>query len=52
MMVVPRPRTIDGEGLQSLVDAASEDDTEELLMNKLFRGRCSQLKDGTTCPSG
>ena len=50
MMVVPRPRTIDGEGLQSLVDAASEDDTEELLMNKLFRGRCSQLKDGYNVP--
>jgi lipopolysaccharide biosynthesis glycosyltransferase len=50
MMVVPNPKTIDGENLQELVDQACDNDTEELLMNKLFRGRCAPLKDGYNVP--
>jgi hypothetical protein len=50
MMVVPHPRTADGQNLQALVDGAGGDDTEELLMNKLFRGRCTSLKHGYNVP--
>jgi len=34
--MVPILMTIDGENLQELVNQAYDDDTEELLMNKLF----------------
>jgi hypothetical protein len=50
MMIVPRPLSSDGVALQALVDAAGEDDTEELLMNDLFRGRCGSLARGYNVP--
>ena len=50
MMVVPRPLSLDGVALQALVDAAGEDDTEELLMNDLFQGRCGSLPRGFNVP--
>ena len=50
MMVVPRPLTSDGKALQSLVNEADEDDTEELLMNDLFKGRCGDLARGYNVP--
>ena len=50
VMVVPRPLTSDGKALQLLVNEAGEDDTEELLMNDLFKGRCGDLARGYNVP--
>jgi len=50
MMVVPKPKTTDGDALQQLVNNATDEDTEELLLNTLFKGRCSSLKVGYNVP--
>lgn len=50
VMVVPKPECADGEMLESLVAEATEEDTEELLLNRIFRNRWSELPYGLNVP--
>lgn len=50
VMVVSTPEERDGDLLHELVVAASELDTEELLLNKVFRNRWSELPPGLNVP--
>jgi len=50
VMVVPRPDARDGAALEELVRGAGPDDTEEVLLNRLFAGRWAPLPHGLNVP--
>ncbi|KAH9255991.1 hypothetical protein BASA81_005767 [Batrachochytrium salamandrivorans] len=50
VMVVSSPRGEDGDTLAQLVQNAGEDDTEELLLNKIFKSRWKELPNGLNVP--
>ena len=50
VMVVPSPMADDAAALASLVASATDDDTEELLLNRLFKGRWAALPEGYNVP--
>ena len=50
VVVVRNPTTEDAHGLAALVAGARVDDTEESLLNTLFRGRWKELKRGFNVP--
>ena len=50
VMVVPRPSSSDGAELTALVAGAGDDDTEELLLNQMFKGRWGVLPNGFNVP--
>lgn len=50
VMVVPSPKAEDGDALAQLVQHAGKDDTEELLLNRLFQSRWTPLPNGLNVP--
>lgn len=50
VLLVRDPAASDARELAALVEGAGDDDTEESLLNKLFRGRWSELPRGFNVP--